>query len=236
MVAHHPNACVVTTTRDAGRSALVDEQSPWRDATRSPAVGSDDRRKPASRAMHWRAGVARRTCSTAPTLRRTARATLPPRSHRASRRVRSDWRTPFPRASRTIRRRRHRDKRERAFADAVAARTRRIAPAGPDRRGPAARCRAARRPAPARNRPALSPCRADQQQPAPWSSWAAARQRAAHIGHRREAETTSEIGAVTAFSTPWSDHVVRIDIESLPTGIATPRRTHVSSATARTVS
>jgi hypothetical protein len=29
---------------------------------------------------------------------------------------------------------------------------------------------------------------------------------------------------------------VRIDIESLPTGIATPRRTHVSSATARTVS
>ncbi len=51
-----------------------------------------------------------------------------------------------------------------------------------------------------------------------------------------KAETMSEIGAVTALSTPLSVHVVRIDIESLPTGMETPSRTQVSSATARTVS
>ena len=50
------------------------------------------------------------------------------------------------------------------------------------------------------------------------------------------ADTMSETGAVTARSTPSARHVVRIDIESLPTGIDNPRRTQVSSATARTVS
>ena len=50
------------------------------------------------------------------------------------------------------------------------------------------------------------------------------------------AETISEIGAVTALSTPLSFHVVRIDIESLPTGIDRPIATQVSIATARTVS
>ena len=50
------------------------------------------------------------------------------------------------------------------------------------------------------------------------------------------AETISETGAVTALATPLSDHVVRIDIESLPTGIDRPIATHVSMATARTVS
>ncbi len=50
------------------------------------------------------------------------------------------------------------------------------------------------------------------------------------------AETISEIGAVTALGVPFSVHVVRIDIESLPTGMDRPIATHVSIATARTVS
>ena len=50
------------------------------------------------------------------------------------------------------------------------------------------------------------------------------------------AETISDTGAVTALSTPSSRHVVRIDIESLPTGIEMPSATQSSSATARTVS
>ena len=52
------------------------------------------------------------------------------------------------------------------------------------------------------------------------------------------AETMSESGAVTAFSPPdfGSRHVVRIDIESLPTGIATPIAGQSSIPTAFTVS
>ena len=46
----------------------------------------------------------------------------------------------------------------------------------------------------------------------------------------------SDSGAVTAFSTPSSRHVVRIDIESLPTGMLTPSAGQSSIATARTVS
>ncbi len=48
----------------------------------------------------------------------------------------------------------------------------------------------------------------------------------------------SESGAVTAFSSPLfaSRHVVRIDIESLPTGIAIPSAGQNSIATASTVS
>src|SRR4030095_9824588 len=49
------------------------------------------------------------------------------------------------------------------------------------------------------------------------------------------AETISDIGAVTAFATPLSLHVVRVDIESEPTEIESLMTTHVSSATARTV-
>ncbi len=53
-----------------------------------------------------------------------------------------------------------------------------------------------------------------------------------------KAETMSESGAVTAFSSPLfaSRHVVRIDIESLPTGIASPSAGQNSIATAATVS
>jgi hypothetical protein len=51
-----------------------------------------------------------------------------------------------------------------------------------------------------------------------------------------KADTMSDTGAVTAFATPFSLHVVRMDMESLPTGMAMPRRTQVSIATARTVS
>jgi len=53
------------------------------------------------------------------------------------------------------------------------------------------------------------------------------------------AETISDSGAITACSplSPCaSRHVVRIDIESLPTGMLTPSAGHSSIATARTVS
>src|SRR5690349_14724994 len=50
------------------------------------------------------------------------------------------------------------------------------------------------------------------------------------------ADTISDTGAVTALSTPPSRHVVRIDNESLPTGIDNPSGMQKSSATARTVS
>jgi len=55
---------------------------------------------------------------------------------------------------------------------------------------------------------------------------------------RANAETTSETGAVTALSSPdlGSRHVVRIDIESLPTGIETPSAGQSSMPTAFTVS
>ena len=46
----------------------------------------------------------------------------------------------------------------------------------------------------------------------------------------------SETGAVTACSVPPSLHVVRIDIESLPTGMLMPSAGHSSTPTARTVS
>ena len=51
-----------------------------------------------------------------------------------------------------------------------------------------------------------------------------------------KAETTSDSGATTAFGCPSSCQVVRIDIESLPTGMPTPSRGHSSRATAFTVS
>ena len=58
--------------------------------------------------------------------------------------------------------------------------------------------------------------------------------RASSIG--ANADTMSDTGAVTALSTSPSRHVVRIDSESLPTGIDTPSGMQNSSATARTVS
>jgi hypothetical protein len=58
--------------------------------------------------------------------------------------------------------------------------------------------------------------------------------RASSLG--ANADTMSESGATTSFVCPPSCHVVRIDSESLPTGIATPSCGHSSSATARTVS
>ena len=51
-----------------------------------------------------------------------------------------------------------------------------------------------------------------------------------------KAETISDSGAVTACSSPSSRHVVRIDIESLPTGMLMPSAGQSSIATARTVS
>ncbi len=54
--------------------------------------------------------------------------------------------------------------------------------------------------------------------------------------HGANADTTSETGLTTARGTPSSLQVVRIDIESLPTGMLTPSAGHSSSATARTVS
>ena len=53
-----------------------------------------------------------------------------------------------------------------------------------------------------------------------------------------KAETMSERGAVTAFASPLaaSVHVVFIDMESLPTGIAMPSAGQSSMPTARTVS
>ena len=51
-----------------------------------------------------------------------------------------------------------------------------------------------------------------------------------------KAETTSDSGDTTAFSSPCSSHVVRIDIESLPTGMPMPSLGQRSRATAFTVS
>jgi hypothetical protein len=48
--------------------------------------------------------------------------------------------------------------------------------------------------------------------------------------------TISDSGAVTERSSPLSRHTVRIDIESLPTGIATPSAGHSSAPTACTAS
>ena len=50
------------------------------------------------------------------------------------------------------------------------------------------------------------------------------------------ADTISDSGATTLFSTPPSLQAVFIDNESLPTGIAIPSCGHNSLATARTVS
>ena len=65
---------------------------------------------------------------------------------------------------------------------------------------------------------------------------AAASASAAHPATGAKAETISDSGAVTAFSPSPSCHVVRIDIESLPTGMLMPSAGHSSIATARTVS
>ena len=62
------------------------------------------------------------------------------------------------------------------------------------------------------------------------------RQRVAHVAYRRERRDDERDRRGDGALVPPSVHVVRIDIESLPTGIDTPRRTQVSSATARTVS
>ena len=51
-----------------------------------------------------------------------------------------------------------------------------------------------------------------------------------------KAETISETGEVTAFESPSSFHVVRIDSESLPTGMLMPSAGHSSMPTALTVS
>ena len=55
-------------------------------------------------------------------------------------------------------------------------------------------------------------------------------------GTGANADTMSDSGAVTALSAPPSCHVVRIDIESLPTGMLMPSAGQSSIATARTVS
>ena len=49
------------------------------------------------------------------------------------------------------------------------------------------------------------------------------------------ADTMSDTGAITLFCTPASLQVVRIDSESLPTGMAIPSLGHSSFATACTV-
>ena len=54
--------------------------------------------------------------------------------------------------------------------------------------------------------------------------------------HGAKAETTRESGPTTSRVPLPSFQAVRIDIESLPTGMPTPRRGHSSRATARTVS
>ena len=53
---------------------------------------------------------------------------------------------------------------------------------------------------------------------------------------RANAEITNESGAVTAFCSPLSIQVVRIDMESLPTGIVKPNAGQSSSPTAFTAS
>ena len=55
-------------------------------------------------------------------------------------------------------------------------------------------------------------------------------------GQGAKAETTSESGARTSCGSPPSCHVVRIESESLPTGMPIPSFGHSSSATALTVS
>ena len=51
-----------------------------------------------------------------------------------------------------------------------------------------------------------------------------------------KAVTISDSGAVTACGCPSACQLVRIDRESLPTGIAIPSAGHSSSPTARTAS
>ena len=51
-----------------------------------------------------------------------------------------------------------------------------------------------------------------------------------------KADTISDTGATTRLSTPPSLHTVRIESESLPTGMAMPSAGHSSRPTARTVS
>ena len=110
-----------------------------------------------------------------------------------------------------------------------------------DRRDRAASRRAARRPAPApsrrggscraRDRPAAARRRRRRRRPtAPASARGARRCTGAN------ALTTSDSGAVTLRRSPRSVHVVRIDIESLPTGIAIPSAGQSSMPTARTAS
>jgi len=53
---------------------------------------------------------------------------------------------------------------------------------------------------------------------------------------QKRAVMTNDSGAVTAFCSPFCSHAVRIDIESLPTGIVIPNSGHNSIPTALTVS
>ena len=54
--------------------------------------------------------------------------------------------------------------------------------------------------------------------------------------HGANADTMSDTGLTTSAREPRSSHAVRIDMESLPTGMLTPRAGQRSRATARTVS
>ena len=51
-----------------------------------------------------------------------------------------------------------------------------------------------------------------------------------------KADTMSDSGAVTALRAPFSSHTVRMDIESLPTGMVRPSAGHSSMPTAFTAS
>ncbi len=51
-----------------------------------------------------------------------------------------------------------------------------------------------------------------------------------------KAETISDTGATTSLAAPASSHLVRIDSESLPTGMLMPSAGHSSMPTALTVS